>query len=557
MVEITALINSTVNIRSKKNDDGSTSTTSISSPEYEIHDHHSKTNNSLLVPITTTADTSSSSSSLALSGHRHQQRIVHHHDQHPNHVLDSSTNNQTSTRSSYTTVGEERLNFERGCLNRTIENTENPHNSSSSLLVEGEPPSILSARLRLNGSTTPNNNSTPPPHLHHPELPPPQTNSSGCFLPQHYHQEHQGRIRGQGSHALCHVEIPGWIHSPSNITIVMDFARLDRMGNQLARIFKLSLLAHIMQYNFCVGSESGQKYTKELGIPTCPRIGVSKKKRTEKPQCNHSTFPEHANNYATAQLEPGIYHYRTRGMRDDKLNGFIKTDWFVEGARSRQFREFWRTNLLNAPIRGAFANSSIANENLFINKNKTIIAVHVRRGDCTWQSRRDIFVKDIVYIQIIKQLRSLVDSRYDDGILPPEVHLFSEDYGTVNWTSYKGLVDEFHLAPKMSESQHDLHKMDWSLNIRDWVHFQKADITVTGYTFSFYPAHFKDDPDPKIGLPFNVHPCRIGGPYGGCNTLSAFQSGGTLATYTYYTDLHDPNANDSIVVFKNLPTAWE
>ncbi len=48
--------------------------------------------------------------------------------------------------------------------------------------------------------------------------------------------------------------VPNWINSPSNVTIIIDNSRKDRMGQQLSRIISVSTYAHCMQYNFCVWS---------------------------------------------------------------------------------------------------------------------------------------------------------------------------------------------------------------------------------------------------------------------------------------------------------------
>jgi hypothetical protein len=346
---------------------------------------------------------------------------------------------------------------------------------------------------------------------------------------------------------LCLAHVQGWMHSPSSVTIVMDFARKDRLGNQLGRVFKLSLFAHYKKYNFCTHLQSGQKFTEELGIPTCHHY---------ERKCNQYQFIGGATTDQVDQdLKPGYYHYKQLGKHENHLKFFENSNHFVQSAKSKQYREFWRRNLLEAPTKGFFANSSTANQNLFLNhhendKSTTNIAVHIRRGDITWEYRRDVFIKDIVFIQIIQQVKAIINALSDDGLVGrPVVHVFSEDYGTVNWTAYEGIVDEFHFAPKMNG-----HEMDWALNIRDWVHFLKADVTVTSSTFSFYPSHFKDDPDPQTGLPVNIHPCRIGGPYGGCNFMSGFQSG-IVATFSEWTSW-DSNANDTVVTLKNLPSAW-
>ena len=337
--------------------------------------------------------------------------------------------------------------------------------------------------------------------------------------------------------------VPNWINSPSNVTIIMDNSRKDRMGQQLSRIISVSAYAHCMQYNFCVWSKAKQSHADELGIPVCPD-------QSGKEWHQHNKLLVDTMDL-TQRLPPGFYHLKTRNFGTN-----LAGENFAKCKSSNQFREFWRNNILAAPLRGALRNSLTAKENLF-SKNKTVVAIHIRRGDITIQQRRDLFIKDTVFIQIIQQLRAMIEARFNEGLREPEVHVFSEDYGTVNWTSYEGLVDMFHLAPKMSETPR--FSMRWDLNIRDWIHFIKADITVTsGSSFSGVPAFLKADPDPMTGLPFAIRPCIIAGIYGGCNNAQALLStqDQAQATYTSFTDRIDPNTNDTVVVLKGLPIVW-
>lgn len=333
-------------------------------------------------------------------------------------------------------------------------------------------------------------------------------------------------------------QVPGWLHSPSNITIILDRARRDRLGGQMARVIKLSTYAHCRKYNFCVRSNSHQSNTEELGIPVCPED-------QSRDWHEHKGFEEVDHSQS---LAPGFYHYKERLNEDNQLDIiFRQQDEFAKCKNDNEIRDYWKNNILSAPSRGAFQSSDTAKENLFKSENVTTIAVHVRRGDYAWESRRDVFTKDTVYIQAISQIRDLVKARASKGLDRPEVHLFSEDYGTVNWTSYEGLVDVWHLAPFMGVNQ----QMDWALNIRDWIHFIKADITIASGAFSTLPSKLKTDPDPKTGLPLLLGVCSYNHNYRSCQKTQ-----GAKATYTRYTDLHDPNANDTQVALENLPDAW-
>lgn len=128
------------------------------------------------------------------------------------------------------------------------------------------------------------------------------------------------------------------------------------------------------------------------------------------------------------------------------------------------------------------------------NENTTTIVVHIRRGDYLEAGRKVLW--DETYMALIEKLRAIVERTGKT----PQVHIFSEDYGSIapykdgdlpkalNWSLYDGIVDprDMHLAPDMRESKKGLktHKarqkannvMDMSLNLRDWRHFVEADI---------------------------------------------------------------------------------
>lgn len=90
------------------------------------------------------------------------------------------------------------------------------------------------------------------------------------FLPPFYNEigtsQHQP-IEHEQNFTLT---MPQWLHSNSNVTIVMKRARVDRMGEQTRAFILLSAFADCHGYNFCLGYSSGQKYAFEFSIPICP-----------------------------------------------------------------------------------------------------------------------------------------------------------------------------------------------------------------------------------------------------------------------------------------------
>lgn len=311
------------------------------------------------------------------------------------------------------------------------------------------------------------------------------------FLPSFYDEV------GTSHHRLIEnsftLTMPQWLHSDSNVSIVMKFARVDRMGEQTRAFILLSAFADCHGYNFCVAHNSGQNYAFEFSVPICP-----------------PNFPSEG--IPIYQLGkdpiagPGIYEF----WRDWKFfdNHLLKFSGAEKCLYNDAFRRYWRERILAAPKRGAFKNSQLANEDLFPEKdtNTIIIAVHVRRGDITNTHRRDIFIPDMIVIEAISRIRTLLQAQ---GKFPL-VHLFSENYGTTNWTAYKNVVDFWHLAPQMNSNNTIGHKMDWELNLRDWVHFLKADVMVTSGSFSETPGFLREDPDLSSGIPLTFKYCVIG-----------------------------------------------
>lgn len=66
-----------------------------------------------------------------------------------------------------------------------------------------------------------------------------------------------------------------------------------------------------------------------------------------------------------------------------------------------------------------------------------------------------------------------------------------------------------HLAPQMNEA-HTGHNMDLELNLRDWIHFLKADVLVTDGSFSNVVGALRDNVDPSNGFPLTFQYCKLG-----------------------------------------------
>ena len=282
------------------------------------------------------------------------------------------------------------------------------------------------------------------------------------------------------------LHIPGWLHYNSNVTIALKRGRRDRLGSRMHAVFQLSTFADCYGYNFCVLHNSGQPYMHEMNIPICPQ-----------------KFPPGMEQFHFNKKEeidkPGVYLGGDPGVTSSVGN---KSCLY-----SKPFRSYWKDRIIQSRQRGAFKDSEVANERLFAEKGNdtAIAAVHVRRGDIRNDNRRDIFKYDKVVIAAITEIRTLVEKRGKK----PQVHLFSEDYGTTNWTAYGKLIDNWHLAPQMN-SDFKGHQMDWALNLRDWYHFLEADILVTDGSFSSVPGYMRDDVNPATGFPLTFTYCVPG-----------------------------------------------
>lgn len=57
---------------------------------------------------------------------------------------------------------------------------------------------------------------------------------------------------------------------------------------------------------------------------------------------------------------------------------------------------------------------------------------------------------------------------------------------------------------------HTGHNMDLELNLRDWIHFLKADVLVTDGSFSNVVGALRDNVDPSNGFPLTFQYCKLG-----------------------------------------------
>lgn len=300
-----------------------------------------------------------------------------------------------------------------------------------------------------------------------------------------------------------------WLFPDTKGTIVHMRGRKDRFGSRFREIFLMSSIAYCNKLNYCVDVKNSTFYNEQMSFfPKCCRdhstdaIKYTLDMRGEDPvdgKDDNTTF------YRSIDVmnRNGTFLYKNGDNR-----------WYAEVLRSyknhsclfnSEFRRYWRQKILHANQGLFFKDSKIANEDLYKVENSSIaiIAVHVRRGDVT--SKSPIFSWDPVVTQSIELLRGYVQKK---GRIP-RVHLFSENYGSVNWTTYQDIVDEWHLAPQMNEADTG-HNMDLELNLRDWIHFLKADVLVTDGSFSNVVGALRDNVDLSNGFPLTFQYCKLG-----------------------------------------------
>lgn len=178
-------------------------------------------------------------------------------------------------------------------------------------------------------------------------------------------------------------------------------------------------------------------------------------------------------------------------------------------------RTHWKEMILGAEQHYDDPNS-VVHEDFFVKDANTVtVAVHIRRGDITQASRNDVFLSDELMVVAIQSVKDMLIKAGKEA----DIHIFSEDYGQTNWTTYtcEGLVtiENMHLVQKeIIESNKTQtmggHPISMEMNIRDWKHFVNADILLVGSTFSRIPAYGRNDPDPETGLPLTISIIRKG-----------------------------------------------
>jgi len=288
----------------------------------------------------------------------------------------------------------------------------------------------------------------------------------------------------------------------SNTLIRMVCPRTDRMGSSISRPFNLMTYAACKNYSFCIlsGQEGLARY---FHFPSCsPMYNQWPRKRLFHDDILENSSGVYDFNYNYNALthtcggrnnaQESILENAVKALKQvhvpSKNSGF-------DCLYTPLLRQRWAQMIHKAGSHPDI-NKTLANQNFFgqdgnieiihdADDNTIIIAVHMRRGDYADWGKRCVW--DEIYLQLLRKLRSALIRLGKK----PVVHVFSEAYGmidgrhniTTNWSLYDGLVDHFHLAPKMKGDG------DPAMHIRDWRHFVAADIMVVGEgSFSLYPS---------------------------------------------------------------------
>lgn len=306
----------------------------------------------------------------------------------------------------------------------------------------------------------------------------------------------------------------------ANITVVMQYPRHDRLGSNVQRPFILQAYALCKGYDFCIvdGREGVASVFEKF------------------PTCSRNLPPPVGTIFESKENTSGSYLFFTNEKA--ALRAFSENaDCMLQSTN----RAVWRDTVFSAR---QYQNNSIASESLFKRDGDVppvSIAVHIRRGDIG-ERRKDIFITDDVYHTLLTSLKATIQKLNRSS----EIHIFSEDYGDTNWTSYKRFLSSpqnLHLAPSLKH-QGD-HAMDIELNLRDWKAFIEADILLVGGTFSRIASYARGDTDRSTGLPLTISPCRSGL---ACTSSRLLDFSGVYFQYSPFVP-HD-------VKFINMPPPW-
>ena len=269
------------------------------------------------------------------------------------------------------------------------------------------------------------------------------------------------------------------VNNTHNITLTFPKRRPDRMGSRIRGVLEAWLIARYHGWNFC--------------SPPDPMVEA-----VSFPICTNETLQGPEFEYKDENItEPGVYYIDE--YWNLKRNILSTTIEKIEQNDSSIFDngavEEWKRMILEAPLRPEM------DKELWLHPDSVRIVAHVRRGDIEEGRRNDIYVGDYQIIALVEMSKYYIRLKRGDDV-KIEVHVFSESYGTTDWDRYGTLVDKFHLAP---EGNNDI-----GLNLRDWKHFVRADILITGNTFSNVPALARPAKPLSDGLPLTLERLRKG-----------------------------------------------